>query len=133
MRAKVSKNDILPAIMRTVSIADRKSIVPILSHVLLEFNESGLCIKATDLDHSIIEKIPAEVDTFGTAVIDENKLSDYIKENIDMRPAAIISRFDLRKPIYGDLAAYGHMGREDLNAPWERRDFAEKIKNKFDI
>ena len=62
MRAKVSKNDILPAVMRTVSIADRKSIVPILSHVLLEFNESGLCIKATDLDHSIIEKIPAEVD-----------------------------------------------------------------------
>ena len=45
--------------------------------------------------------------------------------------AAIIDRFDLRRPIYGDLAAYGHMGREDLNAPWERIDFADDIKATF--
>lgn len=80
MRAKVSKNDILPAIMRTVSIADRKSVVPILSHVLLEFNESGLCVKATDLDHSIIEKIPAEVDTFGVVAVPANTLNDIVRK-----------------------------------------------------
>lgn len=80
MRAKVSKSDILPAIMRTVSIADKKSVVPILSNVLLDFNESGLCIKATDLDHSIIEKIPAEVDTFGQAAVPAGTLSDIIRK-----------------------------------------------------
>ena len=63
------------------------------------------------------------VDTFGTGKIDDSVLADFIREKVDMRPAAIISRFDLRRPIYGDLAAYGHMGREDLNAPWEKRDF----------
>ena len=68
------------------------------------------------------------VDTFGTAKVDEEKLAAFVRENIDMRPAAIIDRFGLRRPIYGDLAAYGHMGREDLDAPWEKTDFAEKIK-----
>ena len=71
------------------------------------------------------------VDTFGTGKIDVSVLADFIREKVDMRPAAIISRFDLRRPIYGDLAAYGHMGREDLNAPWEKRDFAEEIKASF--
>ncbi|MBR1734081.1 MAG: DNA polymerase III subunit beta [Alphaproteobacteria bacterium] len=80
MRAKVSKNDILPALMRTVSIADKKSIVPILSNVLLDFNESGLCIKATDLDQSIIEKVPAEVDTFGMAAVPASTLNDIVKK-----------------------------------------------------
>lgn len=71
------------------------------------------------------------VDTFGTGKIDDSVLADFIREKVDMRPAAIISRFDLRRPIYGDLAAYGHMGREDLNIPWEKRDFAEEIKASF--
>ena len=73
------------------------------------------------------------IDTFGTAKVKEGKLATFIKENIDMRPAAIIDRFKLRRPIYGDLAAYGHMGREDLNAPWEQRDFADKIKAEFGL
>ncbi len=73
------------------------------------------------------------VDTFGTGKIDDSVLADFIREKIDMRPAAIISRFDLRRPIYGDLAAYGHMGREDLNIPWEKRDFAEEIKASFNF
>ena len=73
------------------------------------------------------------VDTFGTGKIDDSVLADFIREKVDMRPAAIISRFDLRRPIYGDLAAYGHMGREDLNIPWEKRDFAEKIKASFNF
>lgn len=73
------------------------------------------------------------VDTFGTGKIDDSVLADFIREKVDMRPAAIISRFDLRRPIYGDLAAYGHMGREDLNIPWEKRDFAEEIKTSFNF
>ena len=73
------------------------------------------------------------VDTFGTGKIDDSVLADFIREKVDMRPAAIISRFELRRPIYGDLAAYGHMGREDLNIPWEKRDFAEEIKASFNF
>jgi DNA polymerase-3 subunit beta len=83
MRAKVTKKDILPAVMRAVSIADKKSVVPILSNVLLEFNESSLKIKATDLDHSVIEVIPAEVDTFGTVAVPANTLSDIVRKSED--------------------------------------------------
>ena len=68
------------------------------------------------------------VDTFGTAKIDENKIADYVAENVDLRPAAIIDRFDLRRPIYRQLAAYGHMGREDLMAPWERLDLVPEMQ-----
>ncbi|MGN1409688.1 MAG: methionine adenosyltransferase [Eubacteriales bacterium] len=71
------------------------------------------------------------LDTFGTGKIDDSVIASFVKEKIDMRPAAIISRFGLRRPIYGDLAAYGHMGREDLNVPWENRDFSEEIKAAF--
>lgn len=73
------------------------------------------------------------LDTFGTGKVDDSVLADFVREKIDMRPAAIIKRFDLRRPIYGDLAAYGHMGREDLNVPWEARDFAEEIKTAFNF
>lgn len=83
MRAKVAKKDILPAIVRAVSIADKKSVVPILSHVFLEFNEAGLRLKATDLDHSIIEVVPAEIDTFGSVAVPANILSDIIRKSPD--------------------------------------------------
>ena len=68
------------------------------------------------------------VDTFGTAKIDENKIAEYVAENVDLRPAAIIDRFDLRRPIYRQLAAYGHMGREDLQAPWEALDLVPEMQ-----
>ena len=68
------------------------------------------------------------VDTFGTAKVDEEKIADALSRHFDLRPAAIIERFGLRRPIYSQLAAYGHMGREDLDAPWERRDLAEVLK-----
>ena len=71
------------------------------------------------------------VDTFGTAKVDEDKIADALNRNFDLRPAAIIERFGLRRPIYSKLAAYGHMGREDLDAPWERRDLAEVLKAKL--
>ncbi len=68
------------------------------------------------------------VDTFGTAKVAEDKIADALNRHFDLRPAAIIERFGLRRPIYSKLAAYGHMGREDLDAPWERRDLAEILK-----
>ena len=64
------------------------------------------------------------IDTAGTAVVPEEEITRAVLRHVDLRPAAIISRFDLRRPIYRPLAAYGHMGREDLNAPWEARDLA---------
>ena len=71
------------------------------------------------------------VDTFGTGKVSDEALADWLKAHIDTRPAAIIDRFKLRRPIYGDLAAYGHMGREDLEAPWEQTDFADCLKADF--
>ena len=68
------------------------------------------------------------VDTFGTAKVAEEKIAEALSRHFDLRPAAIIERFGLRRPIYSKLAAYGHMGREDLDAPWERRDLAEILK-----
>ena len=68
------------------------------------------------------------VDTFGTALIDEREIERRIIANFDMRPAAIIDFFKLRNPIYRQLAAYGHMGREDLGILWEGLDLAEKLK-----
>lgn len=68
------------------------------------------------------------VDTFGTNKIDEAKIESLVKNNFDLRPAAIIKKLDLRKPIYKKLAAYGHMGREDLGVSWEKTDMAEVLK-----
>ena len=69
------------------------------------------------------------IDTAGTAVVPEEEITRAVLRHVDLRPAAIISRFDLRRPIYRPLAAYGHMGREDLNAPWEARDLAPVLRN----
>ncbi len=68
------------------------------------------------------------VDTFGTARIPEETIADYTAQNIDLRPAAIIERLGLRRPIYRPLAAYGHMGREELGVPWEARDLAPVLR-----
>ena len=68
------------------------------------------------------------IETFGTAVCPESKISEAVAKLVDLRPAAIINKFDLRKPIYKELAAYGHMGREDLGVKWEVCDIADKLK-----
>ena len=54
-----------------------------------------------------------------------------VEKFFDLRPAAIIKRFELRRPIYCQVAAYGHMGREDLDIPWEKTDLAEKLKKEL--
>ena len=68
------------------------------------------------------------VDTFGTGVIPDAEIERAIRENFDLRPAAIIRDLDLRRPIYRQVAAYGHFGRLDLDLPWERVDKAAALK-----
>jgi S-adenosylmethionine synthetase len=68
------------------------------------------------------------IDTFGTAKVDESKIEAAISELVDLRPAAIIKRFDLRRPIYCQIAAYGHMGREDLGMSWEACDLVPELQ-----
>lgn len=68
------------------------------------------------------------VDTFGTGKLSNEELVTVIRENFDLRPAAIIKKLDLRKPIYKQTAAYGHFGRTDLDLPWEALDKAEELK-----
>ena len=72
----------------------------------------------------VAKPVSVRIDTFGTAKVDEDVISDKVCALVDLRPAALIDRFDLRRPIYAQLAAYGHMGREDLDIPWEKRDIA---------
>ncbi|MBQ8623627.1 MAG: methionine adenosyltransferase [Oscillospiraceae bacterium] len=67
------------------------------------------------------------VDTFGTATVDESKLVEAVNKVFDLRPAAIIESLGLRKPIYRQLAAYGHMGREDLGVSWEKTDKVNEL------
>lgn len=75
----------------------------------------------------VAKPVSVMIDTFGTAKIDERKIEDAVLKLVDLRPAAIIKRFDLRRPIYCQVAAYGHMGREDVNAPWEACDIAPTL------
>ncbi|MGB9812029.1 MAG: methionine adenosyltransferase [Thermovenabulum sp.] len=68
------------------------------------------------------------VDTFGTGVIPDEKIKDLIVKHFDLRPGAIIRDLDLRRPIYRQVAAYGHFGRTDLDVPWEKTDKAEILR-----
>ena len=76
----------------------------------------------------VAKPVSVMIDTFGTGIVDEALISEAVQRHVDLRPAAIIDRFQLRRPIYSATAAYGHMGREDINAPWEERDLAPVLK-----
>ncbi len=71
------------------------------------------------------------VDTFGTGEVTDEKINSAIRDVFDMRPAAIIDRFQLRRPIYTPLSAYGHFGREELDLPWEKTDRKEELRQKL--
>ena len=73
------------------------------------------------------------VDTFGTGKADDDKIAEAVNKVFDLRPASIIEKLDLRKPQYRKLAAYGHMGREDLGAAWEKTDKTEELKKALGI
>ncbi len=68
------------------------------------------------------------VETFGTGKISEEKLVELVQKHFDLRPAGIIKELDLRRPIYRQIAAYGHLGRTDLDLPWEKTDKAAALK-----
>ena len=76
----------------------------------------------------VAQPVSILVDTFGTGTVGDDKLEAAVRKVFDLRPAAIIRDLDLRKPIYRQLAAYGHMGREDLGVSWEKTDRVEALK-----
>lgn len=80
----------------------------------------------------VAEPVSVLVDTYGTGTVSDAALSDAVRKVFDLRPSAIIRDLDLKRPIYRRLAAYGHMGREDLNVSWERTDQMQAIKAALD-
>ena len=76
----------------------------------------------------VAEPVSVNVTTFGTGTVSDETLEKAVKKVFDLRPTAIIRDLDLRKPIYRHLAAYGHMGREDLGVAWEKTDRTEALK-----
>ena len=78
----------------------------------------------------VAKPLCVNVNTFGTGVLADEKIAKIVEETVDLRPAAIIDYFDLRKPIYAPLSAYGHFGREELGVKWENTDIAEILREK---
>ncbi|MEE1283991.1 MAG: methionine adenosyltransferase [Acutalibacteraceae bacterium] len=76
----------------------------------------------------VAEPVSVRVDTFGTGVVAEDKLEEAVSKVFDLTPAAIIRTLDLRKPIYKQVAAYGHIGRTDISLPWEKTDKVDELK-----
>ena len=76
----------------------------------------------------VAKPVSVMVDTFGTGKISDDEISEIVNKVFDLRPSAIIKSLDLRRPIYQKVAAYGHMGREDLNVPWEQTNKVDEIK-----
>lgn len=92
---------------------------------------SGICEKleiGISYAIGVAKPLSIYVDTFGTGKISDDKIIEIVKKVFDLRPAAIIDILDLRRPIYRQIAAYGHFGRNDLDLPWERLDKIEEIK-----
>ncbi len=76
----------------------------------------------------VAQPVSVRVDTFGTGAVSEDKLEEAVSKVFDLTPAAIIRTLDLRKPIYKQVAAYGHIGRTDIDLPWEKTDKVDEIK-----
>ena len=79
----------------------------------------------------VAHPVSVNVNTFGTSMAAEEKINNMVNDIFDLRPGALIEHFDMRKPIYKKLAAYGHMGRNDLDTAWEKLDKVEEIKEYF--
>ncbi|HEO7580995.1 TPA: methionine adenosyltransferase, partial [Streptococcus agalactiae] len=77
----------------------------------------------------VAQPVSVRVDTFGTGVIAEADLEAAVRQIFDLRPAGIINMLDLKRPIYRQTAAYGHMGRTDIDLPWERVDKVQALKD----
>ena len=79
----------------------------------------------------IAKPVSIMVDSFGTGIFPDEELADIVVKHFDLRPAAIISDLDLRRPIYRQVAAYGHFGRTDIDLPWERLDKVNELKQEL--
>ena len=77
----------------------------------------------------VAKPVSVLINTYGTGKISDEEITELVNKNFDLRPAAIIKNFDLRRPIYKQTAAYGHFGRNDLDLPWEKTDKADVFKN----
>ena len=76
----------------------------------------------------VANPVSVMVDTFGTGTLDDDRIAEAVKQVFDLRPSAIIDELDLRRPIYRKVAAYGHMGRTDLDLPWEKTDKVDELR-----
>jgi len=76
----------------------------------------------------VAKPVSVNVETFGTGRIPDEQIAELVQQHFDLRPGAIIRDLDLRRPIYRQVAAYGHFGRDDLDLPWERTDKAEALR-----
>ena len=76
----------------------------------------------------VAKPVSVLVETFGTGKLSEEKLAELVNKHFDLRPAAIIRDLDLRRPIYRQVAAYGHFGRTDIDVPWEKTDKADLLR-----
>ena len=79
----------------------------------------------------VAHPVSVRIDTFGTGKVSENKIQTAVRQIFDLRPAGIIQMLDLKRPIYRQTAAYGHMGRTDIDLPWERLDKVDELKVAF--
>ncbi len=103
-------------------------------HVAKNIVASGIAKKCeVQLAYAIGVAKPVSilVNTYGTGKISDEEITEIVNANFDLRPAAIIKNFDLRRPIYKQVAAYGHFGRTDLDLPWEKLDKVDVFKDKF--
>ena len=76
----------------------------------------------------VAQPVSVRIDTFGTGTVAESKLQEAVRQIFDLRPAGIIQMLDLKRPIYRQTAVYGHMGRTDIDLPWEKLDKVEALK-----
>lgn len=76
----------------------------------------------------VAHPVSVMIDTFGTGIVSDERISEAVNMVFDLRPAAIIDAFDMRKPIYSNLSAYGHLGREELGVKWEQTDKTEALR-----
>lgn len=105
-------------------------------HVAKNIVAAGLasrCEVALSYAIGVAKPLSLRVDTFGTAKISEERIEQLVDELFDLRPRAIIERFNLRRPLYRQVAAYGHFGRPDLDLPWEALNFVEALRERANL
>ena len=103
-------------------------------HVAKNIVASGIARKCeVQLAYAIgvAQPVSILVNTYGTGKLSDEEITEIVKKNFDLRPAAIIKNFNLRRPIYKQVAAYGHFGRTDLDLPWEKLDMVDVFKERI--